>query len=933
MQPLPVDRSIPEVIAALRRSRAVVLVAPPGAGKTTRVPPAVVASGLLAKDHPNVVMLQPRRVAARAAAQRIAEENGWELGREVGYHVRFEKRVGPATRLRVLTEGILTRQLLEDPFLDGVGAVILDEFHERSIHTDLCAALLREVRQTVRDDVMLIVMSATLEAEPVARFLGDCPIVRSEGRAFAVEVRHAGWSQDSIADQAADAVRDVLANAPPFRGSGRNVVSADRAAPLPSPGTPGEGQGEGLPFPREAVGREQESPHPGPLPEYRAREKSTVVGDGSDMDDPGDVLVFLPGVEEIRRTMGQLESFARERDLLLLPLHGSLPPEDQMLALRPANKRKVILATNVAETSLTIDGVRTVIDSGYARIAGYDPQRGLDRLDLRRISKASAAQRTGRAGRTAPGRCIRLWSAAEERAMADFQDPEIRRVDLCGTVLLLHAWGKPDPRSFGWYEPPTESSLAAAERLLAMLGALSSETNGQITPLGSRLMAFPAHPRLARLLLAAADSRRIEEGAALAALLSEKDIAWVDRGATGGIAGRSAKTQGPSDVLIRLAMLARAEAAGFAPYLRDEGIDPAAARQACKSRDDLLRIARRQLDSRSRGDVGPASDPDTMLLKLALLAYPDRVCRRRASDPTAGVMVGGQGIRLAAESVVRQPEFFLALDARQDERSSKREALVRVASGIEAQWLEEFYPQEIRRERSAVFDESRGRVVGRGQTWYLDLLLREDDNAAVDPQKAAEVLAAAVRSMAVEWFSRDEVARNFLARVALLRLWMPEHPWPAFDPAELGDVLAEACAGKRSLDELRRVPLVAALSSRLPYPLDRLLEQHAPESLAVPSGSRIGLDYSAGPAPVLAVRLQEVFGWTDTPRVANGRVPVLLHLLGPNYRPVQITNDLRSFWSTTYFQVRKDLRIRYPKHSWPEDPLSAKAEAKGRPRK
>jgi ATP-dependent helicase HrpB len=874
MQPLPVDRSIPAVIAALRGSRSVVLVAPPGAGKTTRVPPAVLTSGLLSGDHPNVVMLQPRRVAARASAQRIADENGWELGREVGYHVRFERRIGPATRLRVLTEGILTRQLLDDPFLDGIGAVILDEFHERSIHTDLCAGLLREVRRTVREDLMLIVMSATLEAEPVARFLGDCPIVRSEGRAFPVEVRHAGWSQAPIADQAADAVRDVLAT----------VLTGEKSS-----------------------------------------------GWASDPDDPGDVLVFLPGVEEIRRTIGQLESFGRERGLLLLPLHGSLPPEDQMLALRPSARRKVILATNVAETSLTIDGVKTVIDSGFARIAGYDAQRGLDRLDLQRISRASAAQRTGRAGRTGPGRCIRLWSAAEERAMPDFQDPEIRRVDLCGTVLLLHAWGQPDPRSFGWYEPPPEASLAAAERLLAMLGALSAEKNGQITPLGNRLMAFPAHPRLARLLLAAADDQKLEQGAALAALLSEKDIAWVDRASAGGIAGRSAKTQGPSDLLIRLEMLGRAESAGFAAYLRDEGIDPAAARQVAKSRDDLLRIARRVQDAGRSQRVNP--DDDSLLMKLALLAYPDRVCRRRASDPAAGVMVGGQGIRLAVESVVRMPEFFLALDARQDERSARREALVRVASGIEPDWLEAFFPHEIRRERSAVFDESRGRVVGRGQTWYMDLLLREDDNAAVDPRQAAEVLAAAVRPMAPDWFAQDQAARNLLARVALLRQWMPEHPWPVFDSSELGDLLAEACGGKRGLDELRRVPLAAVLQSRLAYPLDRLVDQHAPPSLIVPSGSRIDLDYAAGSAPVLAVRLQEVFGWTDTPRVANGRVPVLLHLLGPNYRPAQITNDLGSFWATTYFQVRKDLRIRYPKHAWPEDPLTARAQAKGRPRK
>ncbi len=515
--------------------------------------------------------------------------------------------------------------------------------------------------------------------------------------------------------------------------------------------------------------------------------------------------------------------------------------------------------------------------------------------------------------------------------MADYQDPEVRRVDLCATVLLLHAWGKPDPRAFGWYDPPSEGSLAAAERLLAMLGALSAETNGQITPLGSRLMAFPAHPRLARLLLAAADARRLEDGAALAALLSEKNIAWVERAAAGGIAGRSAKTQGRSDLLIRLEMLARAESAGFSAYLRDEGIDPAAARQAAKSRDDLLRIARRSSD-RGRPHRDELAE-DELLLKLALLAYPDRVCRRRSSDPAAGVMVGGQGVRLAAESVVWQPEFFLALDARQDERSAKREALVRVASGIESEWLEELFPHEnppgavggVRRVarpgRGARADMVSGSLAAGGRQRCRRAAERRRGPGCRGPAEGPRLVCPRRRGA------------NFLARAALLRQWMPEHPWPAFDPAELGEVLAEACAGMRGLDELRRVPLAAALASRLSYPLDRLLDQHAPESLVVPSGSRLGLDYSAGPAPVLAVRLQEVFGWTDTPRVANGRVPVLLHLLGPNYRPVQVTNDLRSFWSTTYFQVRKDLRIRYPKHAWPQDPLNARAEAKGRPRK
>jgi ATP-dependent helicase HrpB len=855
---LPIDAVLPDVIGRLRESRSLVLVAPPGAGKTTRVPPAIVRAGLLSKEHPNLVMLQPRRVAARASAERIADENGWRLGEEVGYHVRFDKRLGPSTRIRVLTEGILKRQLLSDPFLEGVGAVLLDEFHERSLHTDVSVALLREVQQTVRDDLMLVIMSATLEAEPASRFLGGCPIVRAEGRTFPIEIEQRQQPHAPLPDRVAAAVTGVI-----------------------------------------------DSPY----------------GDGAAKDD---VLVFLPGAEEIRRTMKRLEPAASRDDLLLLPLHGSLPAEEQTRALRPAGQRKIILATNIAETSLTIDGVRTVVDSGYARVAGYDPRRGLDRLELKRISKASATQRAGRAGRTAPGRCVRLWSQREQLALDDFDLPEVARVDLAGTVLALHAWGKPDPRAFGWYETPPEETLVAAERLLAMLGALTSETNGRITPLGKRLMSLPVHPRLARLLVDAAEHGMLHEGAAIAALLSEKDISRAEPG--GGFESRQAKVQGDSDLTVRMQMLDEAERYKFAGHLRDQGIDPIAARQVAKTRDELLRVSRRLSPSQS-AIRNPKSEID---LKLPLLAYPDRVCRRRASDPKAAAMVGGGGVRLGPESGVWQSEFFVALDARHDERNPRSEAVVRIASAIRVEWLEELFPQSIRRVRSATFDESRGKVVGLRQTFYRDLLVDETRDAAVDPEHAAAALAEALRPRAREIFASDEAAQNVLARVALLRQHMPEQPWPAFDDAELGQILAEASEGKRGIEDLKRSSLAPLLINRLHYPLDRLLEQHAPAAIEVPTGNRIKLEYAlSGKPPVLAVRLQELFGMIDTPRVAGGRVPVVLHLLGPNYRPVQITEDLRSFWSTTYFQVRKDLRVRYPKHSWPEDPRTAKPEAKG----
>jgi len=863
MTPLPIDSALPQIIDHLRRSRSLVLVAPPGAGKTTRVGPAMLRENLLDKEHPNILMLQPRRVAARAAATRIADENGWEIGQEVGYQIRFEKRIGPDTRLRVLTEGILNRQLLDDPFLEGTGAVLLDEFHERSLHTDLAIALLREIQQTVREDLRLIVMSATLEAEPVSKFLGNCPIVRTEGRLFPVQITH-GYSahariRETLPDRVADALSDALSN---------------------------------------------------------------------ESEDAGDILVFLPGVEEIRRTEKLLESQFSQDHLAIVPLHGSLTGEQQFAALKPMDRRKVILATNIAETSLTIEGVRTVIDSGLARIAGYDAQRGLDRLELSRISKASAAQRAGRAGRTAPGHCIRLYTQADERAMADFETPEVRRVDLCSALLTLHTWGKSDPRQFNWYEAPPEPALGAAERLLSMLGALTSENDGRLTDIGRRLQSLPVHPRLGRLLLAAVEEDVLRQGAAIAALLSEKDILRSE--AFDSTRMYRPATQAASDLLIRLDLLEQAERQNFSPSLKDSGLDLGTARQVIRVRDELLRIGQRLARSGKSGIQRNANDElETRLLKLPLLAYPDRVARRRGADPSGAVMVGGGGIRLLPESAVQKAEFFLALDARHDQRGQNRQVLVRIASAIEVDWLEQLFPQSIRHERSVVFDSQRERVVGVDAVYYRDLLLREDGNAPIDPEQAAAVLAEAIRPRALELFNADESARNWLNRLAFLRQAMPEHPWPKLDAEELAELLASNAHGKRSLQELRQIPLLPLLQGTLPYPLNRDFEQFAPRDIEVPTGRRLTLQYDAGAKPVLAVRLQELFGWTQTPRIAGGRVPVLIHLLGPNYRPVQITEDLASFWATTYFQVRKDLRTRYPKHSWPEDPLTATPQAKG----
>jgi ATP-dependent helicase HrpB len=847
---LPIDASIPEILDRIAAQRRLVLVAPPGAGKTTRLPPALVRSGLLSAEHPNVVVLQPRRVAARSVAARIGEENGWAIGEEVGYQVRFERRIGPRTRLRVVTEGILNRQVIADPFLEGVGAVVLDEFHERSLHTDLALALLKEVRDSVRDDLILIVMSATLDAEPVACFLGNAPIIRVEGRTYPVEIDYRESDGFTLPDRMARAIT-------------------------------------------EAVESDSTREH---------------------------VLAFLPGVEEIRRTARSIAPLAERYDLLIVPLHGSLSAVEQDLALRPSPRRKVVLATNIAETSLTIEGVSTVIDSGLARSASYDPVRGVDRLELGRISRASATQRAGRAGRTRPGRCVRLWSQREERTMAAVDVAEVHRVDLSGTLLALHAWGHADPTRFGWFERPATDRLKAAEVTLQALGAV--DESGKITEVGRRLLEIPAPPRLARLLFEACRNGLVREGASIAALLSEKDI--LTRSTC-----HQSNTHGPSDLLVRLDILADAEARRFSTSLRDLGIDPAASRRVAQVRDDFLRHARPW----PAGHVPPGQEPDDILLKLLLVAFPDRVCRRRNSDPRAGLMVGGRGIRLEPESVVREGELFLALDPREDEKGSSREARVRIASLVRPEWLVELFPGLVVRERGARFDEGRGRVVGIQSVRYRDLVIEEGENVGVEPALASQVLAEALKPRGLSFVVENEAAAAWLARLELLATAMPERDWPTIDDAAVAELIEAAAQGKRSVEELRNAPWIDLLRGRLPYAQARLFDEEAPEALAVPSGSRIKLRYESGRPPVLAVRLQELFGWTETPRIAAGRVAVVLHLLGPNYRPVQVTDDLRSFWSEAYFQVRKDLRNRYPKHAWPEDPLHARAEAKGTRRK
>ena len=853
LPPLPIDAILPEVVDHLQTSRAVVLTAPPGSGKTTRVPPALLEAKL--NQGGRIVLLQPRRLAARAVARMMARGMDQPVGQTVGYRVRFDDCSRPATRILVVTEGILTRWLLSDPLLEGVGCVILDEFHERSVHSDLALAFLREVMEA-REDLRLVVMSATLEAGPVAQFLGQCPTVSADLRTFPLTVSY-----------------------------------------LPQPAR------EALPRTvRSGLGR--------------------LLRQG---DDGGDLLVFLPGAPEIRRTMACLEEQPLPLDADLIPLYGALSAREQDRALVPGQRRRVVLATNIAETSLTVPGVTTVLDSGLVKQLRYDPHTGLDRLELRQISKSSAKQRSGRAGRVAPGRALRLWTAAEQAALAPAEVPEIQRLDLCPVLLSVLSFHPGDPRQFKFFQGPDNAALEAALELLRLLGAVPPREH-RLTGVGKRLASLPVHPRVGTLLEEARRRGLAAEGALLAALLAERDPLMRSGGRDPALPTTD------SDLLYRLELMQELDAAGPQDSAaRRLGLDPRSARQVLAARDQLLRRARPPRRATSLPSSGV--ERQRQLRQLVLAGFPDRVCRRREPGKPEAVMVGGRGVRLAPTSGVRDEELFVALEAEAGRRGLHSVSRVRVASAVDPADLKQLFPGQIRQVEEALFDPQACAVVGARRCYFGDLLLWEQKGAAVDPQRAAGLLHDAAQGRFGEVFSPDRDGQQLLARLRFAALHLPEEPWPDVSPEGLrGPLLAELCHGRRSFQDLLRLDWAAELSSRLTHTQRRLLRDEVPERVLVPSGRDARIDYvaaerSAGP-PVLAVKLQEVFGWSETPCIARGRVPLLMHLLAPNGRPAQVTRDLRSFWDEGYALVRKDLRGRYPKHPWPEDPWTAKATAR-----
>ena len=758
MTVLPIDAYVPHILTAVREHRAVIVTAAPGAGKTTRVPPALSADG-------PVIVLQPRRIAARAIARRVADERGWTLGREVGWHVRFERRFSAETRVLFATEGILTARLQHDPLLTGFMTIVLDEFHERSVHADLGLALARQAWRA-RVDLRLVVMSATLETAQLAAFLDGCPHVDVPGRLHPLDI-------DYRPAQPMDAaVREILA------------------------------------------------------------------------ETAGSVLCFLPGAPEIERAIPDVRAAAGP-GIEVLPLHGSLSAVDQDRAIAPGAPRRVIVATNIAQTSLTVPGVTAVVDAGLHKIARYDPDRGIDSLDLERIPADAAAQRAGRAGRLGPGRVRRLWSETDR--LRPHGEAEIHRVDLSDAVLHVLAWGG-DPRTFEWFDPPPGDRIEAARLLLEQLGAVR---DGRLTPLGDRLRELPLHPRLGRMLVEA-DARY--DVALACALLSERHAA-----------PRRVSTTS-SDLL---------------SAVDDEGAIPLHVRD----------VARRLAGSGARST-------ETDFLRAIFRGYPDRVARRREPGSTRFLLMSGHGAVLSRDSGVRDAEFIVAVDAQAGRRGENAEATIRIASAIDPDWLE---PTSLAVEHAI---DGSGRVRAVERSYYGRISIGERP-AAIDDATAAALVARTYRDRG--WSDADT---QLLRRLRFADL--------AGDETAL---IAAAAAGRRAIDE---VDLRAALDGSVA----RELERRAPAVLAVPSGRTTPLRYQEDGSVVASVKLQELFGLADSPRLGPRRVPIVFELLAPNGRPVQTTRDLRSFWDTTYQEVRRELRGRYPKHPWPDDPWTAPPTAR-----
>lgn len=835
---LPIDAILDDLKTALASNAAVVLEAPPGAGKTTRVPLALLNAPWLAGQ--SILMLEPRRLAARGAADYMARCLGEESGQTVGYRVRFDSRVGKGTRIEVVTEGILTRRLQQDPELAGVGLVIFDEFHERNLHSDLALALCRDAQQGLREDLKLLVMSATLDGERIAGLL-QAPVVRSEGRSHPVTFHY---------------------------------------------------------LPQEPQGRIAET-----MAASLARILPTTRGD---------VLAFLPGAGEIRQTEALLHQQPAAQGVVITTLFGDLPFAEQQRSIQPDRngRRKLVLTTPIAETSLTIEGIGVVVDSGWQRVPRFDPRSGLTRLETVRVSAASATQRAGRAGRLGPGVAYRLWSENTQQGLVPHNEPEIREADLAPLALELAQWGVSDAQSLCWLDPPPDSSLAQARELLQQLQALDSQ--GRITLHGKRMAALPLHPRLAHMMLRAEEQGEGALACDVAALLVERDPMRQRRGA------------GQCDFSLRLEAL-RAHRRSGERAAREYGADGGACVAAERAARQWRRLLGVTLDN-------SAVDPYRVGALLAW-AYPDRIARERPAGSGRYLLANGRGAALPQEC---SGEGSWLVAASVDGRA--REGRIFLAAPLQPSALDSLFGETTGWQNEVYWDSASAAVISREVRRFGALILESRPLAHADAEAVSRAMLDGVREMGIAVLPWSEQSRQLQARLLSLRAWLEGEGWPDFsDAALLAGLerwLLPWLSGVSRRSQLVRLDMTAILLGQLDWSRQQRLEQAAPTHLQVPSGSRKKLQYhSDGAAPVLAVKLQELFGLAETPAVADGRVAVMLHLLSPAQRPLQVTQDLKSFWNNTYPEVKKEMKGRYPKHPWPDDPWNAPPTARVKPRR
>jgi ATP-dependent helicase HrpB len=868
-QRLPIYDIEEEIIAAAKAHQRLVISAPTGSGKSTQVPQMLLDHGLLGDGQ--VVVLQPRRLATRLLAARVAAERKAQLGREVGYQIRFENVSGPETRIRFVTEGVLLRQMVQDVNVPGVSTIIFDEFHERHLYGDITLARALDLQETARPELKVVVMSATLDAATLEQYLQPCRTLQSHGRTFPVEIEFA-----------------------------RTPGYLDKR----------------------------------PVWEQAAAAFSQFVSSGSE----GDVLVFMPGGFEIAQTIETIRHTDESRGFILLPLHGELPPQDQDAAVARYDKRKVVVATNVAETSLTIDGIRCVIDSGLARIPRYDPYRGINTLLIDKISRASADQRTGRAGRTAPGVCLRLWSKQEHSHRPEQELPEIKRLDLAEVVLTLKAAGVENLRKFRWLESPGERALAHAEELLVDLGALKTaaktpsasgsepqlaqpgvsatpaEPALAITPIGRKMLAFPLHPRYARMLLAAQEYGCVHQACLVAALTQGRDLLLrnIDRD-TARWREDLLGDEAASDFWMLMRAWNYAAKNEFRlQTCRRLGVHMITARQVGPLFQQFLEIARRE-----GLDTTPREVPDESLQKCILIGFSDRVARRVDTGTLRCDLVHGRRGVLARESAVQHSQLLVAAEVREVEGKDKTvNTLLSLATAIEEQWLRELFAEDIAAATGVFYDPSARRVYAEEQLRFRDLVIGTRRAEPPPPKEAARLLSEEVLSGRLALKEWDHEVEQWILRLNLLSEWCPELQLPPITEPDRRHLVEQLCQGAFTYKDIKDKPVKPLLRSWLSSAQQELLDKHAPERFALSNGRTPKVTYEVGAPPHIALRIQELFDVNTTPRIAMGRTAVLVHILAPNMRPVQITQDLAGFWCEHYPRIKQELQRKYPKHQW-----------------